>query len=63
MREAVAAGDLPPLNVDAANVFTQSERVLQEHVRKHGNNATEVKDLIQMVLHHPDFNAEGRRGG
>ena len=58
VQEAVAAGDLPPLNVDAANVFTQSEHILQEHVRKHGNNATEVKDLIQRVLHHPDFNAD-----
>jgi hypothetical protein len=58
VQEAVAAGDLPPLNVDAANAFTQSERILQEHVRKHGNNATEVKDLIRKVLHHPDFNAD-----
>ena len=39
VQEAIAAGDLPPLDVDAANVFSQSERILQEHVRKHGNNA------------------------
>ena len=38
-QEAIAAGDLPPLDVDAADVFSQSERILQEHVRKHGNNA------------------------
>ena len=30
--QAVAAGDLPPLDVDASNVFTQSERILQEHL-------------------------------
>jgi hypothetical protein len=43
--EAVDAGDLPPLDVDAANVFTQSERILQDHIRKHGpgNNSAEVK--------------------
>jgi len=57
VQEAVAAGDIPPLDVDAAEVFSQSERILQEHVRKHGNNAAEVQDLIQRVLHHRDFNA------
>ena len=35
----------------------QSERILQEHVRKHGKNDAELKDLIQRVLQHPDFNA------
>ena len=58
VQEAIAAGDLPPLDVDAADVFSQSERILQEHVRKHGTNATELQDLIQRVLHHPDFNAD-----
>ena len=45
------------MDVDAANVFSQSERTLQEHVRKHGTNPAELQDLIQGVLHHPDFNA------
>ena len=58
VQEAIAAGDLPPLDVDAADVFSQSERILQEHVRKHGTNAAELQDLIQRVLHHPDFNAD-----
>jgi hypothetical protein len=58
VQEAVGAGDLPPLDVEAGNVFSQSERILQEHVRKYGKNAAELKDLIQRVLHHPDFNAE-----
>ena len=64
VQEAVAAGDLPPLDVDSANVFSQSEGHLQDHVRKHDVNATELKDLIQIILrsssvdlHHPDFNA------
>ena len=57
VHEAVAAGDLPPLDVDSANVFSQSEHILHEHVRKHNVNAVELKDLIQRVLHHPDLNA------
>jgi hypothetical protein len=58
VQEAIATGELPALDVDAANVFSQSERILQEHVRKHGTNAGELQDLIQRVLHHPDFNAD-----
>jgi hypothetical protein len=57
MLEGVQAEDLPPLDVDAANVFSQSECILQEHVRRHNVNATELKDHIQRVIHHPDFNA------
>ncbi len=30
VQEDVAAGDLPPLDVDAANVFSQSERILRK---------------------------------
>jgi hypothetical protein len=47
VQEAVAAGDLPPLDADAANVFSRSEHILQDHVRKHNTNAAELKDLIQ----------------
>ena len=57
VQEAVAAGDLRPLDVNAANVFSQSEHILQEHVGTHNVNAVELKDLIQRVLHHPDLNA------
>jgi hypothetical protein len=56
MQEAVQANDLPPLDVDAANVFSQSEHILSEHVRQHNTYTTELKDLIQSVLQHPDFN-------
>jgi hypothetical protein len=58
MQKAEVAGDLPPMDVDAVNVFSQSERILQDHVRKHNVSATELRDLIQMVLHHPDFNVD-----
>jgi hypothetical protein len=54
VQEAVAAGDLPPLDV---NVFSQSEYIVQEHVRKHGIKAAELQDLILRVLHHRVFNA------
>jgi hypothetical protein len=58
LQEAVAAGDLPPLDADAANVFSRSERILQDYFRRHNTNAAELKDLIQRVLHHPDINAD-----
>jgi hypothetical protein len=58
VQEAVAAGHLPPLDVDAANVFSKSELIQQDHVCNHNFNATELRDLIQMVLHNPDFNAD-----
>ena len=51
------AGDLPPLDESAANVFSQSERILQDFTRRSNTNAATLKDLIQRVLHHPDFNA------
>ncbi len=57
MQEAIQAEDMPPLEVDAANVFSKSKRIIQEHVRQHDINALVVKDLIQMVLHHRNFNA------
>ena len=53
MQEAIQAEDMPPLDVDAA----KSEHILQEHVRQHDINAIVVKDLIQRVIHHRDFNA------
>jgi hypothetical protein len=62
VQEAVDAGDLPPLDVDAANAVTQSELILQDQIRKHGSNSAEVKDLIQRVLHHPDFNTARSQG-
>ncbi len=55
VQEAVAAGDLPPLDADAAIVFSRSELILQDHFRRHNTNAAELKDLIQRVLRHPDF--------
>jgi hypothetical protein len=55
VQEAVAAEDLPPL---AVSVFSQSEHILQDHIRQYNANPAELKDLIQRVLHHPDFNTD-----
>ncbi len=41
VQEGVAVGDLLLLDVDASNVFSQSERVLQEHVGEHDVNSTD----------------------
>jgi hypothetical protein len=49
------AGHLPPLNADDASMFSTSERITQDHLRKYKTKAAELKDLIQEVLHHPDF--------
>jgi hypothetical protein len=32
VQEATAAGELPPLDADAANVLSRSGRILQDHV-------------------------------
>lgn len=51
-------GFLPPLNADDAGLFTESERLIQEHVKKYKSGAAELKDLIQQVLHHPAFDPQ-----
>ncbi len=55
VQEAVAAGDLPPLDADAANIFSRSKRILQVHFCRLNTNAAELKDLMQRVLHYPNF--------
>ena len=52
------AKDLPALDEDAANVFSKSERILLDHATKRFKNASELKELIQEVLHHPDFDLD-----
>ena len=52
------AKDLPALEEDAANVFSKSERILLDHATKRFKNAPELKELIQEVLHHPDFDLD-----
>ena len=52
------AKDLPALDEDAANVFSKSEHILLDHATKRFKNASELKELIQEVLHHPDFDLD-----
>jgi hypothetical protein len=51
-------GFLPPLNPDTTGLFIESERLIQEPVKKYKSGAAEVKDLIQQVLHHPTFDQQ-----
>jgi hypothetical protein len=51
-------GLLPPLNVDDASVFSSSEHLVRQYVKKDKTGAKELKDLIQEVFHHPDFNGK-----
>ena len=44
--------------MDDTCLFTESERLIQEHVKKYKSGAAELKDLIQQVLHHPAFDAQ-----
>ena len=46
---------LPQLDREALGLFTASERILQDFAQEKKVNATFIKDLIQKVLHHPDF--------
>jgi len=36
-------------------MFSVSEHIIQEHVKKYKTGAAELKDLIREVLHHPNF--------
>ena len=49
---------MPALDEDASNVFSQSEKILLDHATKRFMNASELKALIQEVLHHPDFDLD-----
>ena len=40
------ARHLPPLNADYAIMFTASEHIIQDHVRKYKTKAAELKDII-----------------
>ncbi len=46
------------LDEDACNVFSKSEQILLDFATKRFKNASELKELIQDVLHHPDFDLD-----
>ena len=46
---------MPELDRAALGLFTSSKRLVQELAQEKKVNATFIKDLIEKVLHHPDF--------
>ena len=52
------AKDLPAVDEDATNVFSKSELILLDHATKRFMNTSELKELIQEVLYHPDFDID-----
>ena len=42
-------------DTDAGNLFTASELLIQEHVKKYKNGSAGLKNLIQQVLHRQQF--------
>ena len=43
---------------EAPGLFTESERIMQDFAREKKLDATFIKDLIQKVLHHSDFDPD-----
>ena len=55
MLAAWPSSRLPKLYREAPGLFTASWHILQDFAQEKELDATFVKDLIQQVLHHPDF--------
>jgi hypothetical protein len=49
---------IPPLAPEAAGIITGSEQILKEYASASSLTATDIKRLIEDVLHNPDFNAD-----
>ena len=46
---------IPNPDREMAGLFSRSEEMLQDHCKLYATSKAELKDLIQKVLHHPDF--------
>ena len=46
---------IPDPDREMAGLFSRSEEMLQDHCKLYATSKAELKDLIQKVLHHPDF--------
>ena len=55
----VQLGLLPKADREAPGLFTANERIMQDFARFRKLDAIFIKDLIQKVLHHPDFDPDG----
>ena len=51
-------GRLPKMDREVPGLFTASERIMQDFAKEKKLDATFIKDLIQKVLHHPDFDPD-----
>ena len=51
-------GLLPKMDREAPCIFNASERIMQDFAKEKKLDATFIKDLIQKVLHHPDFDPD-----
>ena len=49
---------LPKMDREAPGLFTASKRIVQDFAKEKRVDATFIKDLIQKVLHHPDFDPD-----
>ena len=47
---------IPPLAPEAACIITGSEQILNDYASASSLTATDIKRLIEDVLHNPDFN-------
>jgi hypothetical protein len=52
------AGMIPDPDRELAGLFSRSEEILQDHCKLYTTSKAELKDLIQKVLHHPDFDPD-----
>ena len=57
-QNAVEKVSVPPLNEEAARLFTASERILQNYARARTLTGAGLKALIEDVLRNPEFNAD-----
>ena len=51
-------GVLPEMDREVPGLFTASERIIQDFASEKKVDATFIKDLIQKVLHLPDFDPD-----
>ena len=50
--------EMAQMDREAPGLFTASERIIQDFASEKKVDATFIKDLIQKVLHHPDFDPD-----
>ena len=53
---------IPNPDRETAGLFSRSEEMLQDHCKLYATSKAKLKDLIQKVLHHPDFDPDHDTG-